>query len=123
MKHTNDKNEDCYGIVIVDVEIVNLDDQKKCENEETLCEYDRVHESSAADDDVSIQHNKRDDIEVVNVELANVNIVNVGDETIEIRSSDKILKVSEENSDLDKTQISEIMTGSFVCKICEVKAD
>ena len=113
MKNTNDKNEECDEIVIVDVEIVNLDDKKKSEND--------VQESNA-DDDENIKHNKRDAIEVVNVVSANVKIVDVGDDTIEIRSSDNILKASDNNSELDKNQIPEIMTGSFVCKICDVKA-
>ena len=112
MKYTNDRHEECESIVIVDVETVNLGVQKKSENDETI-EQDEFKEANA--DNMS---NKHDDIEVVNV-----NIVDVRDETIEnpYSDSDAITKASDKNSDIGKKQIPEKLLVVLFAKYVMLK--
>ena len=111
---TNDKQEECDEIVIVDVEIVN--DLKISESVEIISKKDTVQENNVDD--------THDDVEV---ELDKVRIVDVEDDIIENRTGDDKEEASDDNIELVKKlqkepPITDRIAGSFVCNICNFAA-
>ena len=124
VQNSYDKSEECNTIVILDVEIVNLNDQQKSENNKIMIENDTVEENNVEDPRIK---NSEECEQIESVHVENVKIVDVEDDIIENRLCDKNTEASDDNSelaenDVKSNSIHEKIAGSFPCKICDVAA-
>ena len=125
LENLSDTGE-CNNIVVVDVEIVLLNDQKRNENNRANSENYTVEENNIDD-----EHNEESDDKVVQVELVNANIVDVEDYAIIDGTNDDETEANDENDenielvkkDKKVLPIPDEIAGSFVCKTCNVKAN